>query len=430
MYVELALLAVFAFFYSTIAGALEKTPISGPMVFTVFGLIFGPLGLGWLGADVSNDQLKYLADLTLALILFIDAANADLSVLRRSFRIPGRMLVFGLPGVIGLGFIVGMLIFDGLSWAEVAVLATMLAATDAALGKAVISNKAVPETVREGLNVESGLNDGLCVPVLFLFIALALGTTGEDGSTALALRLVAQEVGIGLVVGLGITAVGVWLIKFGWKRGWITEIWAQLPVVALSIACFAVAQSLHGSGYIAAFVGGMLFGSLAKDSTHELVLAAEATAETLALLTWIVFGTAVLAFAFDYLTWQVVVYAALSLTVVRILPIFLSLSGIGEKTDSKLFLGWFGPRGLASVAFAVIVVNAELPGAQLMAVVVTCTVFFSVFAHGLTANPLAAAFARRMQRPGDRDWALSSATAPETGRSMRTAGPAQRENGQ
>jgi NhaP-type Na+/H+ or K+/H+ antiporter len=398
MYLELALLAVFAFLFSTVAGGLEKTPITGPIVFTVFGLIVGPLGIGWLEPDINSAELKYLADVTLALILFIDAANADLSVLRRSFRIPGRMLLFGLPGVIGLGFLVGALMFESLSWVEVAILATMLAATDAALGKAVLSNKEVPNNIREGLNVESGLNDGLCVPILFLFIALAQGTAGEQGSTVLALRLVAQEVGIGLFVGLGMTAVGVWLIKLGWQRGWITEIWAQLPVVFLSVACFAVAQSLHGSGYIAAFVGGMLFGSLARESTHKLVLAAEATAETLALLTWIMFGTAVLGYAFDYISWSVLLYAILSLTLIRILPIFLSLAGTDESTESKLFLGWFGPRGLASVVFAIIVLNNELPGAAQMAVIVICTVFLSVVAHGLTANPLASAFARRMRR--------------------------------
>ena len=400
MYVELAVLAIFAFFYSTIAGAVEKTPITGPIVFTAFGLIAGPLGMGWLEPDINNDELKYLADLTLAFVLFLDAANADLGVLRRSFRIPGRMLLLGLPGVIGLGFVVGVLLFDGLTWIEAAILATTLAATDAALGKAVIGNKAVPAQVREGLNVESGLNDGLCVPILFLFIALALGLTGEGGAGPLAVRLVVQEVGIGLLVGVGITAVGVWLIRVGQQHGWITEVWAQLPVVTLSVACFAVAQSLHGSGYIAAFVGGMLFGSLAKESTHKLVLAAEGTAELFALLIWIEFGTAVIGWAWDYVTWQVLLYAVLSLTLIRILPIFLSLSGTGERTESKLFLGWFGPRGLASVVFAIIVVNNELPGARLIAVVVTCTVFFSLLAHGLTANPLAAEFARRMQRLG------------------------------
>lgn len=353
------------------------------------------------GTPVTNQDLRILADLTLALVLFIDAANADVAVLKTSRLIPRRMLLFGLPGTIALSFAAGLLIFDGLSMYELAILATMLAATDAALGKAVITNQAVPAHLREGLNAESGLNDGLCVPVLFLFIALAEASGVEADTTSLALTLVAEEIGIGLAVGLGMTAVGAWLIGWCWKRGWITEIWAQLPVIMLAIACFSVAQVLHGSRYIAAFTGGILFGLLAGESTHQLVLAAEGTGETLAMLTWIVFGAAVIGQSYQFFSWRIVVYALLSLTVVRMLPVFLSLTGTGERADSKLFLGWLGPRGLASIVFAIIVLNSKLPGAQIMSMVVVCTVFLSAIAHGVTANPLASVLAARVVRRGD-----------------------------
>jgi len=199
-------------------------------------------------------------------------------------------------------------------------------------------------------------------------------------------------------VGLSVTFAGVWLVRQCWNRGWITEIWLQLPVIMLALTCFTVAQTLHGSGYIAAFVGGILFGLLAKKSTHKLVLAAEGMGETMAMLTWIVFGAAVIGPSFETFTWRVVLYALLSLTVVRMLPIFLSLTGTGERTDSKLFLAWFGPRGLASIVFAIIVLNTNLPGARLMAMVVVCTVFLSAIAHGITANPLATALAARISR--------------------------------
>lgn len=395
MYTELAILALFIFFYSLVAGRLERMATSGPIIFVVVGFLIGPLGLGWFSGDVSNTGLRVLADLTLALILFIDAANADLLTLRRQLRIPSRMLMFGLPGVIFLGFVLAALMFDGLSLFEAAILGTMCAATDAALGKAVITNKAVPARIREGLNFESGLNDGLCVPILFVFIALAEGSGIEGGSTALALRLVAQELGIGLAVGLGITAVGTFLLRWCWTRGWVTEIWMQVTVVGLAIACFSVAQSLHGSGYIAAFTGGILFGHTAKDATHKLVLAAEGNSETLALVTWLLFGVAVIGQSFHQFTWEIVVYALLSLTVIRIVPIFLSLAGTGESTHSRLFLGWFGPRGLASIVFAIIVINKDLPGSKFMAMVVVCTVFFSLIAHGISANPLAKKLGRK-----------------------------------
>ena len=400
MYIEFAILAAFAFLYSIVAGRIERTPITGPIVFMAFGFLAGPFGVGWLELEPTNQELRMLADFTLALILFIDAANADTSVFKTSTIIPRRMLLFGLPGVIGLGFVAGMLLFEELSIFEVAILATMLAATDAALGKGVISNKAVPSRIREGLNVESGLNDGLCVPVLFLFIALAEASGVEADSTLLAFKLVAREIGIGLAVGLGITAIAVWLTRMCVKRGWVTEIWVQLPVIMLAITCFTTAQSLHGSGYIAAFVGGILFGLLAKESTHKLVLAAEGMGETLAMMTWIIFGAAIIGQSYEYFSWRVVLYALLSLTVIRMLPIFLSLTGSGEKADSKLFLAWFGPRGLASIVFAIIVLNTNLPGTNLMAMVVVCTVFLSAIVHGLTANPLASVLAARVARTG------------------------------
>jgi NhaP-type Na+/H+ or K+/H+ antiporter len=389
MYIELAVLALFIFCYSLVAGRVERAAASGPIVFVIAGLLMGPLGLGWFDGDVSNTELRVLADLTLALILFIDAANADLAILKRQFRIPSRMLLFGLPGVIFLGTIIAALLFDTLSLFEAAILGTVLAATDAALGKAVVTNKAVPTQIREGLNIESGLNDGLCVPILLVFIALTLGSGTEGGSTMLALKLVTKEIGIGLIVGLGLTAVGTWALRWCRDKGWVTEIWKQVTVVALAIACFSVAQSLHGSGYIAAFTGGLLFGFMAKEATHRLVLAAEGTGETLALMTWFVFGTAVIGQSIEYFTWEMLVYALLSLTVIRILPIFLSLSGTGESTASKLFLGWFGPRGLASIVFAIIVINKGVPEGKFIGMVVVLTVFFSLVAHGVSANPLA-----------------------------------------
>ena len=388
MYTELGILALFVFFYSMVAGRIERSVISGPMVFVAAGFLMGPFGLGWFKGDAGSDNLRTLADLTLALILFIDAANADLSILKRQFRIPSRMLLLGLPGAIALGFGFAVLMFDGLSLFEAAILATMLAATDAALGKAVITNQAVPARIREGLNVESGLNDGICVPILLFFIALTVG--GEPGgSETSALLLLAEELGIGMAVGLGLSLVGVSLLRWCWKQGWVTDIWKQVTVVGLAIASFAIAQSLHGSGYIAAFTGGLLFGYLAKKGTHKLVLAAEGTGETLALVTWMLFGAMVIAPAFKLLSWEVAIYALLSLTVIRMVPIFLSLTGSGESVSSRLFLGWFGPRGLASIVFAIIVINAEVPGGEFMALVVICTVMLSLVAHGISANPLA-----------------------------------------
>lgn len=398
MYENLAILAIFALVYSVIAGRVERTAISGPIIFIAFGLFAGPVGIGLLDFDVNNVELRVIADMTLALILFIDAANADLYVLKTHSRIPRLMLLRGLPLCIALGVLTGAVLFPGVTVFELCVLATMLAATDAALGKGVVTNKAVPERIREGLNAESGLNDGLCVPILFVFLALAVGAVGDEGSTALALRLVSEEIGIGLVVGLGLTALASLLISYCWEKGWITEIWLQLPVVVLALACFATAQSLHGSGYIAAFVGGLLFGHFAKSGTHKLVLAAEGTGELLAMVTWIIFGAAVIGQSWGNMSWQIVLYSVLSLTVIRMLPMVFALRSTAEPMESKLFLAWFGPRGLASIVFAVIVIGHNLPNESVLINTVVCTVTLSVIAHGLTANPLSRAFSARMKR--------------------------------
>lgn len=389
MYEELAILALFVFLYSLIAGRIERSAISGPIVLVAAGIIMGPMALGWFEGGEVREELRLLADLTLALILFVDAANADLVILRNRYQIPLRMLLLGLPGVIFLGFGVALVMFDALTLFEAAILATMLAATDAALGKAVITNQSVPARLREGLNVESGLNDGLCVPILFIFIALALNAGGENSGSVAPLLMVLQEIGIGLLVGIGLASVGAWLVKFSLRNGWLTEVWMQATVAGLALACFALAQELHGSGYVASFTGGIMFGFLTGASTHKFVVAAEGVGETLAVLTWLLFGVSIIGQLADLITWKTMLYGVLSLTIIRILPMYLALTGSGETMHSRLFLGWFGPRGLASIVFAVIVLDSELPGAEMMSVVVVCAVLFSLVAHGLSARPLA-----------------------------------------
>jgi NhaP-type Na+/H+ or K+/H+ antiporter len=395
MYENLALLALFALVYSAVAGALERTWISGAIVFTAFGLLVGPMGLGLLTWDTDRETMRSLAEVTLALVLFTDAAGADIGVLKKARGLPVRLLLIGLPLTILLGFGVGVLLVDSLSLFALAVLATMLAPTDAALGKAVVSNEAVPDDIRQGLNVESGLNDGICVPVLFVFLALALDKAGEAGPWTLAVKLVAEEIGIGLAVGIGLSFVAAKLLKLARQRNWLTHTWIQVPVVALALACFAVAQILGGSGFIAAFSGGLLFGILAKDLREEFLLAAEGTGDTLALVTWVVFGSAIVGQAVGNFSWLILLYAALSLTLIRMLPVFLALAGSGIDTEGKLFIGWFGPRGLASIVFAVIVVNSGLSDSGPLAMTVVCTIVLSIIGHGITANPWAKAYGER-----------------------------------
>ena len=395
MFRDLAIFATFAFVYALIAGRLERTPVAGALVFTAFGLAVGPEGLNWLGLDVHAQNLRTLAELTLALVLFTDAANADLNVLRLNYTIPERLLLFGLPLTILLGTAAAALLFPTLGKIECALLATMLAPTDAALGKAVVTNPAVPPPIREGLNVESGLNDGICVPILLILLAIAAEPVGA-GSAELVLRHFVGEIGIGLVVGLGIAVGGVWALRLSAHRGWLSSVWQQLPAVALALASFATAQALGGSGFIASFVGGIVAGGMAseRERKHELLLAAEGTGDLFGLLTWVLFGSAVIGQALGRLTWEIAIYAILSLTALRMIPVWLALAGTDLKKEDKLFMGWFGPRGLASIVFAIIVLDAYLPGSETLTATVAWTVILSIVAHGLTSSPLANAFAQ------------------------------------
>ncbi len=398
MYSDLAILAAFAFVYSVIAGRLEKTPLNGAIVFVAFGLACGPIGLGIIDLDVDAEGLRTLAELTLALVLFSDAANADLRVLKLNFQIPERLLLIGLPLTILLGFVLGILVFDQLSLLEVAVLATMLAPTDAALGKAVVTNAAVPAPTRESLNVESGLNDGICVPVLFIFLAFAAESAGEVEPTSLIIHEFVTEIGIGTGVGFVCILLGAFLFRVAHRRGWIGEIWMQVTVPAAAMTCFATAQSLGGSGFIACFVGGLIGGALMREHKEALLHAAEGSGDTLALLTWVTFGAVVASSALEHFAWDALVYAILSLTVIRMLPVFLSLTGTDLTVSDKLFLGWFGPRGLASIVFIVIVLNENLPGGETLMMTVVWTVILTIIAHGLTANPLAALYGARQKK--------------------------------
>ena len=398
MYQDIVILALFIFFYSTVAGAIERTWISGAIIFTAFGLLIGPAGLDMISFKADAETIRTLAELTLALVLFTDAAGADLVVLRKTEALPTRLLLMGLPMTIALGFGLAVFLFPKLSLLEAALLATMLSPTDAALGKAVVTNETVPAGIRQGLNVESGLNDGICVPILFLFLALATGKAGEGGPWQLALILVAKEIGIGLAVGLSFTLVAGWLLKFAWRRHWLTETWIQVPILALALVCFATAQLLGGSGFIAAFSGGLLFGALAKKHREIFLRAAEGTGDTMALITWVIFGSAVVGHAMGHFSWEILVYAALSLTLIRMLPVFFTLAGLTVSTEGKLFIGWFGPRGLASIVFAVIVVNADVPNSGPIAMTVVCTILFSIISHGVSANPWAKGLGERWQR--------------------------------
>ncbi len=400
MYEVLTILAIFTLLYSVVAGGVERTWISGPIIFMAFGILMGPVGFGLIATETDAELLMTLAELTLALVLFTDAANANLKVLGKVKVLPVRLLAIGLPLTILLGFGVGKVMFSALTIFEIALLATMLAPTDAALGKAVVTNEAVPDSVRQGLNVESGLNDGICVPILLLFLMLATGQSSDQSAVGSALTLFSKVVGIGLGAGVLLSLAAVFMLRASKSQRWLSPTWRNITIIALAFSCFGLAQALGGSGFIASFVGGMLFGGLFHSEHEELLGPGEGVGDTFALLTWVLFGAAVVGQAVQNFHWSYLVYAILSLTLIRMLPVYLCVAGLKMHRESKLFAGWFGPRGLASIVFIVIVVGEDLPHEKELAMIVVCTVFLSIVLHGVTANPWAKAYGARMRALG------------------------------
>src|SRR5271168_824537 len=230
MYQNAAILAAFLLIYSAVAGRVERSWISGPIVFTGLGFILGPGGLGVIRINIGGEGLRMLAELTLAMVLFTDAANADFGVVKRNLRFPERLLLVGLPLTIVLGFVLAAIVFPRLETLEIALLAAMLAPTDAALGKPVVTNPTVPPVMREALNLESGLNDGICVPIVVILLGLAVGTQIEGGTTAHVARVVIEAIGLGAVIGLALTWCTTLMLRFAERRGWISEHWVEIPI--------------------------------------------------------------------------------------------------------------------------------------------------------------------------------------------------------
>lgn len=389
LYQNLAVTAAFLLIYSLIAGRFESKLVNGPLLFLLTGWLLGPGGLELLSLSIDSAGIKLLAELTLVIVLFNDAANTNWQVLLANRQLPIRLLLIGLPLTLLCGALFGHWIFPDLPLLEMAILSTILAPTDAALGKAVVSNPAVPAPVREGLNQESGLNDGICVPVLLLLLALIAPTEQHAGTATLAITLMLEEIGIGLLVAFVLTSLTIRLLKISYLNGWQLPLWRQLTMPGLALLCFALAQTLGGSGFIAAFVGGLFIGHRLGEHKHAYMDSCEGYGDLLSVVIWMVFGATLMPILPELLHWQYWLYAIASLTLLRMVPVWLSLIGTGLKPELKLFIGWFGPRGLASIVFAVMVLQNEpsLIGQRPIIATVLCTIILSVILHGLTANP-------------------------------------------
>ncbi|MEO3972530.1 cation:proton antiporter [Streptomyces sp. CAU 1734] len=380
--------------YAAVSRRLASTVVSGPMVFVACGLLIGPPGLDLLDRAHDTEITRALLESALALVLFTGAASVRRRDLRRERSLPVRLLAVGLPLTMVLGWLAAWAVLPGLGGWELALVGIVLAPTDAALGQQAVSDRRVPALVRHGLNVESGLNDGIVLP--FFVLALAAAGGGEHGRqgplAALLLALVASS-----AVGLAAGWLGARVLRWSAERDRSTPGWRQLLVPVVPATAYALCVVVDGSGFIGAWVAGLAFGSVLRGTTpadrpaagdegiRHSVEFTDRLGELLASLSFLLFGAVILGPVLEHLDWRMALYAVLSLTVVRMIPVAVSLIGTGLRPPTVAYVGWFGPRGLASVVFGLIAFEEQLPGTALFSGVIALTVALSVCAHGASA---------------------------------------------
>jgi NhaP-type Na+/H+ or K+/H+ antiporter len=408
-------LALVIFGWAILSERLAARNLTGPLVFLAAGFLLGNSSWGIVSVDIESSTVHHLAEITLGLLLFADASTVRLVAARQDLTLTSRLLAVGLPLSILTGTVLAVGLFPTLPVALAGLIGASLAPTDAALSASVIADERLPIRVRRVLNVESGLNDGIATPVVSFFIAAsatALGVVGheyDDGLGALG------ELAIGVAVGASAALLGGYLVRVAHRRRWTQAGSRRLAALSLALICFLVASEVGGNPFVAAFVGGLLFGAAAPSDVEESTELTELLGGLLSLVLWFIFGAGFVLPAFENLDARIVVYAVLSLTFVRMVPVAISLLRSGQDAATIAFVGWFGPRGLASVVFALLAVE-ELGAADprmLTAVdTIAVTILLSVVAHGITARPLAARYVGTL------------ATARR-----RTAGPPQRLGG-
>jgi NhaP-type Na+/H+ or K+/H+ antiporter len=385
------------FLYSLVSKRLERTFLTAPILFTVAGAFAMLLPLAPSELAIDRTTFLLIAELGLVMTLFTDASRINLISLRGSRGLRVRLLSTGMLLTILLGAVAAMVLFGGLSWLEAGILAAILAPTDAGLGQVIVNSRQVPPRIREALNFEAGLNDGLSVPFLLCFIALAIVENQGTGAASLLTRFLGEQLGYGTLIGLGAGLAGGVLLGVARRKEWMAAPLTHLGVVAIPLLCVMASESTHASMFIAAFVAGLVTQIGFPHVGRHSVEFTEGWGQLLNFFVFFLFGLLV-ARNWSAFTLPMLLYALASLTVVRMLPVALALRGTGLSRSSVLFIGWFGPRGLASIVLGLVYLEQQvgLPGEEMIRLTIMVTVLLSILAHGLSALPGINLYARRV----------------------------------
>lgn len=397
---ELALLiiCVFTMVFCMVARFLSKTILTAPMVFIAFGVVLAHTGL--VAEEGAEKLLHLTAEIALVVLLFLDASQIDLKAIRKQHIWPERMLLIGLPLSVVLGTLVIWPFLEGWPLVAVILVAAILAPTDAALGQAVVTNEAVPKRERRALTIESGLNDGMALPIILLFASLTAGYSGEgadEGQNWLLFGV--MQIVLGPAAGIVTGLVGGRMLIWAQDREYTSSTFEGVAALALAGASYLFASEIGGNGFIAAFTGGLAFGNVVKDRCEYIFEFTESEGQ---LLTWGAFllvGMVLVPEAVSMLTPSMFFIIFMSLFIVRPAAIWLSLIGTDAPPVTRLFFGWFGPRGLATALFALLVVaQIDHEFAEPVTAIAINTVWISALLHGLSAVPAAKRYAKMVEK--------------------------------
>ena len=387
------------FFFGLLSRLADRSPVSAPMVFVTVGILVGPIGFGWFELDIDGSLVQTLAEVTLILILFTDASTIDLQALKKEYTIPSRLLGIGLPLTMIFGLGLAFMMFPGVSLWMLAIMAFILSPTDAALGQAVVNSEQVPGAVRDTIGVESGLNDGIALPPIMACTAALTAASSTNLDLGYWAGFAFKQIAFGPVAGAAVGLIGGWLINRAVKRDWMEPLFQRLASIALALMCYSLAEHLGGNGFIAAFFGGLMLSARTHEVRERLQEFGEAEGELLSLFAFLIFGLAVLPRAPEHWDLAALLYAILSLTVVRMVPVAISLIGTKMDRPTVGFIGWFGPRGIASILYLLIFLNGVGgEGYERALSVIVLTVLLSIFLHGLSAVPLSTIYGRFARR--------------------------------
>lgn len=384
----LLILAAGLLSFGLVSQRIERLALTAPMLFLLLGVASGPLLFDWSAPALESSALKIIAELTLALILFTDASQVQRSHLVKFENLPIRLLGIGLPLTMLAGAAIAFIMYPG-HWQVAVMIGIILAPTDAALAQSVFSASAIKEKLRHSITVESGLNDGLALPFLLLIIAIA---SAGDLSTVDPWywgNFLFKQIALGALVGVAVGYLGGYLLEKAVKHDWMDPVFQRLASVALALVTYTGAEHSGGNGFIAVFMAGLFLHAGRTMVITRLKEFGEAEGQLLTLVMFFLFGLIYIPDALPQVTFETVLYAFLSLTLIRIIPVLLALSGTGLSIKEKLFLGWFGPRGIASILYLLMVVEQlgfaeQLPGYQLLFPTVVTTVVLSIFVHGMS----------------------------------------------